>query len=80
MSTTWLQPEEFAYPAGGQTRKGAAVYPDGRIRRVWAGIPDTFFSIPAHGRIKRKYLAGFLTCDDGIWTFHVYEGNKNAIP
>lgn len=67
---TWLQAEEFAYPNGGQTRKGAAVFPDGKVRRVWAGIPDTFFSIPAHARIGRHYVAGFLTSNDGVWTFH----------
>jgi hypothetical protein len=60
---TDLQPEEYAYPHGGQTRKGRAFYPDGIIRRVWAGIPDTFFSIPAHGRLSGRYVRGFLTCE-----------------
>lgn len=56
---TFLQDESAAYPNGGQTRKGSAVYPDGVTRRVWAGIPDTFFSIPAHGRVAGRYVAGF---------------------
>ena len=58
---TWLQDESAAYPAGGQTRKGSAVYPDGVTRRIYAGIPDTFFSIPAHGRIAGRYVAGWVT-------------------
>lgn len=57
---TWLQAEEFAYPNGGQTRKGMAMYPDGKVRTVYGGIPDTYFSIPAHGRIRGKYVAGAL--------------------
>jgi hypothetical protein len=80
MARTFLQSEEFAYPNGGQTRKGTAIYPDGRIRRVWAGIPDTYFSIPAHGRIAGKYLGGFLTIDDshdspnyGEFLFHPFK-------
>jgi hypothetical protein len=77
---TFLQAEEFAYPHGGQTRKGTAIYPDGQIRRVWAGIPDTYFSIPAHGRIRGKYVAGFLYFEDGLdspdygeFKFHIFK-------
>lgn len=58
---TWLESEEHAYPNGGQTRRGSAVYPDGRTRRIFAGIPDTYFSIPAHGRIRGRYVAGWVT-------------------
>lgn len=58
---TYLEDESYAYPAGGQTRRGAAVYPDGKTRRIYAGIPDTYFSIPAHGRIGRRYVAGLVT-------------------
>ena len=58
---TWLQNEEYAYPNGGQTRKGMAIFPDGKTRRVWAGIPDTFFTVPAHCRVKGKYVGGFIT-------------------
>lgn len=69
---TFLAPEEHAYPKGGQTRKGLARFPDGRVRRVWGGIPDTFFTIPAHGWMKGKSVTGYLTCDeDRTWVFHV---------
>lgn len=61
---TYLAPEEYAYPNGGQTRPCRALYPDGKVRRVWAGIPDTYFSIPAHGRIAGRYVAGWLSVED----------------
>lgn len=69
---TNLQAENFAYPSGGQTRKGRAIFPDGKVRRVFAGIPDTFFTIPAHGRLSGRYVAGFLTVrDDGELVFSI---------
>ena len=63
---TYLATESDAYPHGGQTRACRAIYPDGKVRRCWAGIPDTFFSIPAHGRIRGRYVAGWVTIDDGL--------------
>lgn len=60
---TWLEPEERAYPNGGQTRRAVAIWPDGQARLVWAGIPDTYFSIPAHGRIGGRYVAGYLSVE-----------------
>lgn len=63
-SGTWLAQESDAYPHGGQTRKGIARFPSGALRRVWAGIPDTFFTIPAHARIGGRYVAGYLHFDD----------------
>lgn len=82
---TWLQGESFAYPSGGQTRKGRAVFPDGTVRAVRAGIADTYFSIPAHGRIAGRYVAGYLTTatasglstptddDPAYWEFRPYD-------
>jgi len=72
---TFIQPEEYAYPHGGQTRKGAAVFPDGKVRRVWVGIPDTYFSIPAHARLNGRYVSGWVGCEDGVFVFHP---NKSA--
>ena len=60
---TYLQPEECAYPKGGQTRRGMAIYPDGVVRRVYAGIPDTYCTIRAHGNFKGKYVRGYLSTD-----------------
>ena len=77
MKTT-LEPEERAYSKlGSQLRRGTAFYPDGKIRSVRAGIPDTAFSIPAHGRIGKKYVAGWLTRDDGEWIFHMAPGRSS---
>jgi hypothetical protein len=73
---TWIYPEEAAYPNGGQTRKGYAIFPDGKRRRIWAGIPDTFFSIPAHARVDGKYLSGWVGIDDH---FTVSEDGKDRI-
>ncbi len=87
--TTWLSPEEHAYPHGGQTRKGAAIFPDGKIRTVYAGIPDTYFSIPAHARINGWYVSGFLTINYEkaifgeyryFFTLNSMQGRKKNIP
>lgn len=71
---TWIQEEQYAYPNGGQTRRGAALFSDGKIRRVWGGIPDTMFSIPAHTRVNKKYVHGFLyyNTEDNLLRFHTY--------
>ena len=64
---TWLHPEEYAYPEGtlrASHRRGRAVYPDGKVRAVRAGVPDTFFTIPAYGRIAGRYVAGYITVAD----------------
>ena len=62
---TWIEPEEKAYsPRGSMLRKGRAIWPDGKVRAFRAGIPDTFFSIPACGRLRGRYVSGFLTRDD----------------
>lgn len=63
---TWLEPEEHAYTASRsqQLRRGRAIFPDGKVRAVYAGIPDTAFSVPAHGRIDGKYVRGFLVRDN----------------
>lgn len=69
---TYIQPEEYAYPNGGMTRKGLAIWPDGKIRQVWAGIPDTYFSIPAHGKLKGEYVSGILTMENDEFIFTPY--------
>lgn len=71
---TWIESEEASYPGGGMHRRGVALFSDGKSRRVRAGIPDTFFSIPAHARINGRYTSGFLTCDEGVLRFNEYMG------
>jgi hypothetical protein len=78
MTLTYREPEKCAYPNGGQTRKGRAFYPDGRLRRVWGGIPDTYFTIPAHGRFRGGYVHGFLTCEGPARHFVFHIQRKSA--
>ena len=83
--STYIGPEERAYNtySGGHSRsgrKGRARYPDGQIRSVTLGVADTFFSIPAHGQVKGRYVSGCVThseCDseydgpNGEFRFHI---------
>ena len=74
---TFIAPEDNAYPHGGQTRKCLVLFPDGALRRAWCGIPDTYFSIPAHARVSGRYVAGWIGVQDdpdkpdyGEYLFH----------
>ena len=58
---TWLEGEEFCYPDGNMTRRAYAECADGKNRVFIAGIADTFFSIPARGKIGGKSVRGILT-------------------
>jgi len=81
---TWIEPEKMAYPRGGQTRKFSAYLEETSYRVSGkAGIPDTWFSIPANVRVKGAYVAGFLTLgrdpaspnedDISVLRFHPYK-------
>jgi hypothetical protein len=78
--TTWLDPEEAAYPHGGFTRRGRALIarnehapldlPYGQVRAIRASIPDTWWTIPARMRYRGERVRGFLTLDeDGAYQF-----------
>lgn len=74
---TYIAPEQHAYPNGGQTRKCFVIFPDGKLRRAWCGIPDTYFSIPAHARLRGRYVTGWIGVqsdydkpDHGEFLFH----------
>lgn len=67
---TWIQSESASYPNGAMVRKGLALFPDGKRRRVYGGIPDTYFSIPC--RKTRSHGKGFLTSFDDVLTFTPY--------
>lgn len=80
---TWIDPEEYAYPAGSlrQSRRHfAARCPDGKIRRGVCGIPDTFFSIPARLKASGKTVAGFVSIDTdhNELTFRPYTYRANC--
>lgn len=80
--STWLNREELAYCGGALSaspRKARVVLrqnpnnpvslPYGSERIVRVGIPDTYFTIPAVFRMRGKYIRGFVSCDDGVFTF-----------
>lgn len=61
---TWIAREDVAYPSGSQTRPGVAYLAGTQyLVRFRAGIPDTYFTIPAHCRIKGRYVAGHVAMD-----------------
>jgi hypothetical protein len=46
------------------------VFADGVLRIVTLGVADTFFSIPAHARIRGHYVSGFVSMrEDGLYEF-----------
>jgi len=61
---TWLEPEEYTYPSGAQIRRARCLMPDGTLRVVRCGTPDTYFSIPAHVTIKGLYFPGYVMVND----------------
>ena len=75
MSETRIDPEEYAYRAK-WGRKATVILranphnpiqlPYGKVRTVRAGIPDTFFSIPAMLAHKPRKVRGFISTPDGI--------------
>jgi hypothetical protein len=79
---TWLDREELAYNTytGAPTGSGRKAYAkcfDGKRRTFSAGIPDTFTSIPAIGKINGKYVRGWLEVKDGELLFHRRDKYKN---
>lgn len=48
-----------------------AVGPDGKVRRLRLNqSPDTFFSYPGRVNHKGKTLPCFVTCDEGVHSYH----------
>lgn len=67
--TTYIGSEESAYTSAGgghsgSMRRGRVWFPDGKIRAVTIGVADTFFSLPAHARVRGHYVSGFVTAVD----------------
>jgi hypothetical protein len=68
---TWIESEAFCYPNGAFDRRCRVRFPDGKLRIVRCGIPDTFFSLP----VRKSDGDGFvMVADDGEFEFrpHVY--------
>ena len=84
-----MQPEEYAYPNGGMTRKARVIVRTneeyapvasaliapvaGQARMVRVGIPDTFSTIPACFRYRGTYVRGYVSVVDEALTFTPYE-------
>lgn len=57
-----------------------AMCEDGKVRRVrvksyrydGSMAADTFFSVPAHFTYRRKYVRGYVTCEDGELLFYAH--------
>ncbi len=67
------QVTHYAVWMGGPTvsKIEGARCPDGKNRTAFvSGEADTFFSLPAYVHHKSKRINGYLTCEDGVWTFH----------
>jgi hypothetical protein len=67
---TWLDNEESCYPSGRMIRRGKCIFPDGVIRSIRCGIPDTYFTIPAYARKSGKYIRGYVTSAENGYTFN----------
>lgn len=77
LGNTYIEDEELAYNtySGAHSRsyrRGRVRYPDGRILSVTLGVPDTYFTIPAHGRLHGKYVSGYVSVDTDTeeYVFH----------
>jgi hypothetical protein len=70
MTQTYIEPEEYAYTLrGSQVRKALCRFDDGKLRRAYGGVPDTYFTIPAHARVAGKYVKGYIYSEDGELRF-----------
>jgi hypothetical protein len=62
--TNWMGGPSLARVKG-------AVCKDGHRRTAYiTGEPETYFSIPARVNSGKRSVKGWLSCDDGLWTFH----------
>lgn len=81
---TWLDGEELAYnthtgsPCGSGRRAHAKCF-DGKLRTFSAGIPETFTSIPAVGKIGGAYVRGWLEVKDDELLFHRQTKYKETV-
>lgn len=89
LSDTYIESEQLAYNTytgahSRSNRHGMVRYPDGRILSVTLGVPDTFYTVPAHGRLHGKYVSGFVSVDtdyrngEGQYIFTITSGKEQA--
>lgn len=84
---TWIDPEEYAYPAGSlrRSRRFARVLcSDGKLRCAKLGVADTFFSIPATLRVGARHVSGSVfsrehpATDSPLFYFVAKRSGRNA--
>lgn len=52
---------------------------DGKQRTAFiTGRSDTIWTTPAKVNVGKKTVSGFITCDDGIYTFQTNSYGKNS--
>jgi hypothetical protein len=68
---TWLEAESMCYPSGALSagRRARALCEDGVARVFRVGIPDTYFTIPAAGKVKGRSVTGYVSVDEGVLRF-----------
>jgi hypothetical protein len=67
---TWIEPEEVAYPSGGMKRHAKVIDEhDNLLKFAFAGIADTFFTIPAYIMENRKRIKGFIHIQENALYF-----------
>jgi len=78
LGSTWIESESVAYPSGAMVRRAwVRCETTGRYIHALAGIPDTFFSIPARaGKVR-----GFISIDSerGEFTFTRYRNQYHFV-
>jgi hypothetical protein len=91
LGPTWVEPEVFAYPAGGFTRRAYVriernphnpiELPYGALRLVLISISDTFFTVPARLRYRGgKTVRGFVSSPDTDGAPHEFTFTPEANP
>jgi hypothetical protein len=81
VNETWIGPEADAYNTfsgapTGSNRRGLVRFPDGKLRLVRLGVPDTYFSIPAKpargriGTVMLETVDDMQTGDAIQWRFY----------
>lgn len=70
LHTVWMGGEPIAAirncPCGAYGRRMAYV----------TGEADTWFSMPAAIQVRGKRIKGSLTCENGLYQFHPYDGGE----
>jgi hypothetical protein len=73
---TWIEDESICYPSGSLIRRAKVLCPDGKLRIMYTGIPDTYFSLPVKGNkgyITSFYMKEMNETNENVWVFIPYK-------